>query len=158
MSKRFPLVKKNILKSTSYKCYCTGMNEKNKSTRDHVTDQIEEIWYQVSNHFHLESSKYLKCVCIISSALNVKETSINVRQIGFIYINDHIYFYLYAHTHTQTNMHAHFFKRRRTLQEWKKVSGTQKEDNPPEWWLLMTSGDSVRTEGESSQLTQNWVN
>lgn len=68
---KLSLVEKNILKSTGYKCYCTGM--KQKCTQDHVTDQNGESWYQVSNHFYLECSKYLKCFCIIPSAFNVKE-------------------------------------------------------------------------------------
>lgn len=80
---KLSLVEKNILKSTGYKCYCTGMTH--KCTQDHVTDQNGGSGYQVSNHFHLECSKYLKCFCIIPSAFNVKETSIKVRQIGFIY-------------------------------------------------------------------------
>lgn len=35
---KLSLVKKNILKSTGYKCYCTGMKQK-LITQDHVTDQ-----------------------------------------------------------------------------------------------------------------------
>lgn len=34
---KLSLVKKNILKSTDYKCYCT--ERKLKHTQDHVTDQ-----------------------------------------------------------------------------------------------------------------------
>lgn len=136
---KLSLVKKNILKSTDYKCYCTGM--KQKCTRDHGTDQNGESWYQVSNHFYLECSKYLKCFCIIPSAFNVKE---NIRQSKA----DRCYLLICT-----LKIYIHLFRHWKSRESF-RCTGAQVEDEPPEWWwLLINSKDrclsNMLKDGES---------
>lgn len=125
----------NILKSTSYKCYCTGL-EHTKCTWDHVTDQNGESWYHVSIHFYLDCSKYLKCFCIIPSAFNVKETSIKVRQTGFIYLCV-LWKSIYM-----------FVQKRRTLQEYRDKRGTRGGRSSSEMMIMN------QHEGQTSEQKQ----
>ena len=146
---KLSLVKKNILKTKGYQCYCTGMKQK-WSCNWSIGGKADTKYLMV---FHLENSKYLKCFCIIPSAFHLKESSIKVRQIGFIY-SENVYMCTYIH----------LLRGGRTIrmEEVFECARAQVEDTPLEtgWLSISSEKQTVKRLGKyhlSCRYKSGWI-